>query len=413
VTAVSGAEAASPAELEDDGVVGLAALSKMVFAGDDLQPLWAELVARAGAVPPNPSALMDAATLLLLTGDRENGLGLQRQALDLQRVYRRRAQRPGGVRLLAVMAAGDAMANTPLDFLLDGSDVELLSLFVEPGVPIGPLPDHDAAFLAVGESAENLPVLRSLTQAMAQWPRPVLNGPPEHIARLTRDGVCALAADLPQVLAPATARLNRGQLEQIASGAAPLGAFLAGASFPIIARPIGSHAGAGLLKLDQAVDVAAYVAAQTAERFYVSPFVDYSSPDGLFRKQRIVLIEGRPFVCHLAVSGHWMVHYLNADMLENPQNRAEEARFMAGFDEDFAVRHRTAFEGLAQRVGLDYFGIDCAETKDGRLLLFEADVAMIVHNMDPVDTFPYKPLQMHKVFDAFVAMLERRAGRSV
>ena len=66
---------------------------------------------------------------------------------------------------------------------------------------------------------------------------------------------------------------------------------------------------------------------------------------------------------------------------------------------------------LAERVGLDYFGIDCGETPEGELLIFEADVAMIVHAMDPPDLFPYKRPQMRKVFDAFRAMLARVAER--
>jgi len=33
-----------------------------------------------------------------------------------------------------------------------------------------------------------------------------------------------------------------------------------------------------------------------------------------------------------------------------------------------------------------------------------------VHNMDIPDVFPYKPPQMRKVFDAFLAMLERRVA---
>jgi hypothetical protein len=180
-------------------------------------------------------------------------------------------------------------------------------------------------------------------------------------------------------------------------------------AFPIIARPIESHAGTGLEKLDDAARLGAYLAGQAGDLFYISPFVDYASPDGLFRKQRIALIQGRPFVCHLAVSAHWMVHYLNAAMLDDEANRAFEARFMETFDQDFAVRHRAAFAGLSARIGLDYFAIDCAETKDGRLLLFEADVAMIVHDMDPPDLFPYKKPQMGKVFDAFQAMLRTAA----
>ncbi len=113
----------------------------------------------------------------------------------------------------------------------------------------------------------------------------------------------------------------------------------------------------------------------------------------------------------MAVSQHWMVHYLNAGMTESAAKRAEEARFMAAFDSDFAVKHEAALRAIAERVGLEYFAIDCGETPDGRLLLFEADVAMIVHAMDPPDMFPYKAPQMRKVFDAFHAMLHNHARR--
>ncbi|MBF0562614.1 MAG: hypothetical protein HQL37_11455 [Alphaproteobacteria bacterium] len=125
----------------------------------------------------------------------------------------------------------------------------------------------------------------------------------------------------------------------------------------------------------------------------------------MFRKYRIALIGGRPFVCHVAVGEHWMLHYLNAGMLDSAEKRAEEARVFATFDDDFARRHAVALRALVERVGLDYFVIDCAETRDGELLLFEADTAMIIHDMDPPDLFPYKSPQMKKVFAAFQAML--------
>ena len=85
---------------------------------------------------------------------------------------------------------------------------------------------------------------------------------------------------------------------------------------------------------------------------------------------------------------------------------------MRTFDIGFAHRHRAALAGLAGRIGLDYFMVDCAEMKDGSLLIFEADNTAIVHNMDPPEIFPYKAPQMRKVFDAFAAMLHRRAGQT-
>ena len=43
-----------------------------------------------------------------------------------------------------------------------------------------------------------------------------------------------------------------------------------------------------------------------------------------------------------------------------------------------------------------------AELPDGRLLIFEVDVAMLVHDMDDGETLPYKKVAMQKLFDAFV-----------
>ena len=377
--------------------IGLAALSRMVFRQADLAPVWSGLIDQATKDLTDASAILDLATLAILTGDIAGGLDLQAQALQRQRVYRRAPEGPPGLRLLAISAPGDLMANTPIDFLLAGSDIELINLYVSADHPLpDAAPEHDVAFLAVGESEANKPILEALEPRLAKWPRPILNADPLRIAGLTRDGVATMVAGAPGLLAPMADRLGRGQLARLTE-------------FPIIARPIGSHAGRGLEKLDDAAAVHAYLDGQPCERFYVSPFIDYARADGLYRKQRIAFIAGRPFLCHHAVSAHWMVHYMNAAMLECAENRAEEALTMRNFDQDFAARHKEAFDALAARIGLDYFAIDCGETRDGRLLLFEADVAMIVHDMDSPDLFPYKTPQMKTVFEAFQAMLHQAA----
>jgi len=96
-------------------------------------------------------------------------------------------------------------------------------------------------------------------------------------------------------------------------------------------------------------------------------------------------------------------------MTLSASKRLEEETFMRTFDIGFARRHAAALAGMIDRIGLDYFTMDCAETKDGSLLIFEADNTAIVHNMDPPDIFPYKAPQMQKVFDAFAVMLDRHA----
>ena len=152
-----------------------------------------------------------------------------------------------------------------------------------------------------------------------------------------------------------------------------------------------------------------YLAQQPDEDFFVSRFVDYASADGLYRKYRIVIVDGRPFACHMAISDQWNIWYLNAGMAADASKRGEEEAFMRTFDEGFAARHAGALAAIIARIGLDYFTLDCAENKNGGLLLFEADNTAVVHDMDSPEIYPYKPPQMRKIFAAFAAMLHGRA----
>ena len=174
------------------------------------------------------------------------------------------------------------------------------------------------------------------------------------------------------------------------------------------ARCVSAGSRIGDAKLDDPAAVAAYLRERPEREFRVAPFIDCRGRDGLFRKYRVALIDGRPFACRMEISEHCIIRGLDAGMRESAEKRAEEARFMTDFDDDFARRHERALRALAERVGLDYFGIDCGETPDGKLLLLEIGVAMIVHSMDPPDLFPYRIPQMRKVRDAFCAMLRRK-----
>ena len=402
----------SVADREPPPLIGLAALARLAFRGGDLAPIAAALDARRRADPRDAAALMDLALIELFHGRAANRTRLQEEALSRQTFYPRPATRlaPRPIRVLGLAAPGDLMANTPIEFLLEDSDLALDMLYVTPGRPLpDPLPDHDLAFVLLAEADANRPSLDRLAACAARWPRPVLNRP-GFIARLTRDGVCALLAGAPGVRIPVTARIDRRDLARLAAGEAAPARIARDCPFPVILRPVGSHAGEALEKIADPGAVGAYLAARPQAEFFLASFVDYRSADGLFRKYRIAVVDSRAYAVHLAISSHWMIHYLNADMIDNPRNRAEEAEFMAHFDRGFGARHAVALAEITRRVGLDYFQIDCGETPDGRLLIFEIGNAMIVHAMDPETLFPYKATQMKRLFGAFQAMLRRAAA---
>jgi hypothetical protein len=383
-------------------ILGLATIARMATNGVDLAPLKTELVQKA-AREGEAGALFDLSIIERLSGNPESADVFQAAALQRGRRFLAPLARDAvdPVRVLALAAPGDFMSNTPLEFLVEGHNLALETLYLRPDEDFpATLPEHDVTFVAVAEMDANQIILEKIDGAMRASARNIVNQP-SLIARLTRDGAWSLLHDAPGVSFPPNARVDRQRLVAMANGDVSV-------LYPIIARPVGSHAGDGLRKIDSAKEIVAFLGEQSASQFYIAPFVDYRSGDGLFRKYRIVLIEGVPYAVHMAVSKNWMVHYLNADMFENEANRAEEAHFMAAFDAEFATRHAVALAEVHRRTGLDYVLLDCSETRDGKLLIFEAGTAMVIHTLDPDVVFPYKRPQMEKIFDAFEQMLRRR-----
>ena len=385
--------------------LGYAAIVRLAYSGADLSGLMRGLVARVQGPAVDPGALLDLATLLICQGGdlAAEGRLMQASAIAMQKTYQISHGSGGGLRILALVTAGDFMVNTPLDFLLHGSDARLILHFVDAQTPdLADVPPHDVAFMAIGESPETAAVLARIGDLLVDWPVPCFNAATARVAGLCRDQVSHMLAGELALFAPRTRRVTRDDLARaLVNG--PRDAF--GLTYPAVVRPVGSHAGAGMQRVACTADLVAWLRTTDAEHIYLAPFIDYQGADGLYTKQRIVLIKGRPFASHMASSDHWMVHYLNANMAENPSRRAAESTWMADFDHDFAHRHRMAFAALQRLVGLDYFGFDCAEMPDGRLLIFELDVAMIVHDMDDAAVFPYKKPAMQKLFAGFIAAL--------
>lgn len=389
-------------------LLGLAHIMRMAFGGQSLHPLFDTLMARAARDPLDANALMDLSTVLQLNGIHDVGLATLSMALQVQRVYVLPAKRQPNIRLLAIMGPGDLMANAPLPFLVEDSDIALTMLYVLPGEPMAtPLPEHDIAFVAISESSHTRGLLEQLVPEIAAWPTPVIVRP-ECILRASRDTASALLQHAGGVYVPPTAQTTRLALEALCVDHQRVADLMPGGAFPLIIRPRNSHAGHGLEKVNGTASLALYLAASTETDFFISSFVDYSGSDSLYRKYRVVLIDGTPFAVHMGISTHWMIHYLNAGMVESATKRAQEEAFMRHFDHDFAQRHRAALVHIHQRFDLEYLVIDCAETSDGDLLVFEVDTGAVVHAMDPSNLFPYKQAAMQKVFDAFRAMLVRK-----
>lgn len=400
-------------------VQGAAALATVASEGVPVETILAGLSGPFSSDSEMFAASFDTAVLSFLSAQPELGNALQQDLLLQCQLFRVAAGPLASgtgqpLKLLAFAAPGDLQMNMPIEFITHHLHVRLDIVYVLPGLPLPKyVPDHDVAICVISDSCPE--ALKRLMHMLARWPRPVLNDPGRlaagRVEDLKRDGIARLFANAPGIAAPMTTCRTRAEIAESLAAARPLSSLILDTDWPLLVRPVGSHAGKHLARLEDRHALQVYVENVASECLILTSFVDYRDEDGFYRKYRLALIQGQAFLCHMAVSEHWMVHYLNAGMIESAAKRADEARAMAEFESGFGKRHRDALATVHERLEFDYVIIDCAESPDGRLLLFEVEMAAIIHQLDPEQLFPYKQPQMQRIFRAFGEMLEQAAGR--
>lgn len=305
-------------------------------------------------------------------------------------------------RLLVLAAPGDWQANVPVEFLIDPQTTTLHKLYLISPQQAGAalIPPADVVFTGIAESDETVEALTLAGDLVRRIGLPFINDPARVLAT-NRVQVAQNLAAIPNVHMPVTARVRRENLEQ----------HVRTAGFPVVVRPVGSQAGRDLARINDDAELAQYAERVSAQAFYVMPFVDFRKADGYYRKYRIIIVDGVPYPYHLAISPDWMIHYYNAPMRETPWMREEEAFFLDHFEQVFEEPLRSALAEIARVMGLEYVGVDCSIDPQGRLLVFEADPAMVVHAGDDPQLFAYKIPAAKRIFEAFQKLIDRVRSR--
>jgi hypothetical protein len=339
-----------------------------------------------------------------ILGDPEAATANLRAALQDDPVTSRYCRAP--LRCILVLAVpGDFQANLPLDALLGAPDNQLHTLWLaDPEATIKDplsafgnfLPKFDCVFTAIAEDVRHYRALEAADRVAEALNVPVINQG-RRIAAVSRSGAAQLLRGLPDAVVPSQTLIERTSL---AGGA--------GLEFPLIVRPTGSHAGKDLARIDSLESSRTYLAGVRENQFYVAPFVNYQSNDGFWRKYRIIFVDGRPWPYHLAIHSDWAIWYYNARMDLDPWKRLEEAGFVKDISQVFPERAMRALRAVAARVGLDYFGIDCGLMPDGRLVVFEIETGMIVHDWDSSEIYPYKQACTQAIRQATERMIDSR-----
>jgi tetratricopeptide (TPR) repeat protein len=301
-------------------------------------------------------------------------------------------------RRVLVLTAADA-ANVPLQHLMPRERTTLIQWYVEYATEDQDraLPPFDLVFNAIGDAdlapAIKPPVARLLRERAGQ----VLNDP-ARVALTRRCDVAGLLAGIPGVVVPQAIR-HDGAGESLAEAMTA-----AAMQLPVLVRPLGSHGGEGVRRIDTAEALAELP--RTAS--YLTQFVDYASGDGWYRKYRVIFVDGRPYPYHLAISRDWLVHYWTAGMQQDAARREEERRFLADPAAAIGSSAMTALGLIGTRLGLDYAGIDFGILRDGAVVVFEANATMLVHPERDA-CFAYREAAVARIQAAFDALLVTRA----
>jgi hypothetical protein len=182
---------------------------------------------------------------------------------------------------------------------------------------------------------------------------------------------------------------------------------IAGFSLPLLVRVAGPHGGDDFDKFDNWSSIAEFVTPAPEVNYYLIEYIDYRSEDGFFRKYRVIFVDGEILPYHLAIHDDWKVHHFRTDMANHAWMRAEEESFLQDIGSVFDAARQDSLRAMARATGLDYGGIDCAVGRDGRIIVFEANASMLVHD-EKDEVFAYKNPYIARIKQAFDAMLSRR-----
>ena len=127
-----------------------------------------DLIAAAHTDPDPANLYMRMFYLLQALGQQAFALDMQAKALERRCLYRIAGAPDPAIRLLALLGPGDMTDNTPLEFVVDNSDIRLDLLFLSPHQPLPEvIPDHDVAIVVVSESDKNRALLAHLETLLA------------------------------------------------------------------------------------------------------------------------------------------------------------------------------------------------------------------------------------------------------
>lgn len=319
-----------------------------------------------------------------------------------------RVQRTMHPEATILVLGGVGASHVPTSDLFDPSLFATMALtLVSPDQPDAPfggisleeLSGADLVFNTLGEVEQNGGQIESVKNLLEFLGKPTLN-PPELVAPTGRNQSKGLFGDIRGLLVPEVSWLMRNERIDFNFVAQPF-----------LVRPAGVHGGEDLALIATASDWRNYLVKVPHDRFIRMAFHDFRDSRGCYRKYRFIFIDRKPYPYHLAIADDWLVHYWRSHMNQSDWKKREEERFVADWRAVFGSRAASAVEQVAQRLDLDYGGMDCSILANGEVLFFEANASMLVYLEEQKSGFPNKYEAGLRIREAVTDMVRNRISR--
>ena len=368
---------------------------------------WVAFVAALDGSPGFAPAHRGLARLASLQGDhavaREHLAAAFAQTPTIDEPYQG-AGEPIRVLLLISGLQGDI----PLQHILGADTFHLTAVAPQFFGRDRPLPPHDVVVNAIGDVDLCGEALAAAAELVARTGQPVLNDP----GRVLRTSRIENAARLGALAGVATAPTRLLAREAVSGLAREADLADLGLRLPIAVRAPGFHGGEHFARIDSIEALAPAVAAWPGDAVIAMNVLDTRDADGKYRKFRAMLVDGRIYPLHLAVSSDWKVHYFTADMADQPAHRAEDAAFLADMEAVIGAPALAALTRIQIALGLDYAGVDFALSASGEVVVFEANATMVIPQPPPEPIWDYRRAPVAAAQAAVRAMIRGRAERT-
>ena len=268
------------------------------------------------------------------------------------------------------------------------------------------LPESDLVFNAIGDADRCADALRRVASWRAS--ASVVINRPEAVLATSRIEAGALLANIDGLRIPAAVRCERHALASNpgetleACGLVP----------PVLLRALGYHTGMFFERAENLQDAAEIALRLPGSDVAVVEYLDARALDGRYRKYRAMIVDGKLYPLHLAISDDWKVHYFTSQTAQRAEHRELERSFLNDMSSAVGARAIAALEGIAAALGLDYAGIDFGLDGSGNVLFFEANAAMIVPSRETNPDLAYRVPYQQAVIQAVRNMLLRRGGKA-